>query len=104
MTNLIVPNTNKPEQSIRDWIAEQNSDAIMINGYDHCILGISIHGSIIYSVEHILKTLVGADHHWDFDDAIEWFEFNIQGSFTNKKNEPIFVQSDYSTYSLDFSE
>jgi hypothetical protein len=55
-------------------------------------------------VEHILKTLVGADHHWDFDDAIEWFEFNIQGSFTNKKNEPVFVQSDYSTYSLDFSE
>ncbi|RPG65053.1 MAG: hypothetical protein CBC02_008180 [Flavobacteriaceae bacterium TMED42] len=104
MSNLITPNTNKPDQSIRDWIAEQNSDAIMINGYDHCILGISPSGSIIYSVEDILKTLVGAEHTWNFDDAIEWFEFNIQRSFTNKKNEPIFVQSDYSTYSLDFSD
>ena len=101
---IITPKTEETNFSIRDWIADQNQDAIMINGYDHCILGISIHGSIIYSVEHILKTLVGADHHWDFDDAIEWFEFNIQGSFTNKKNEPVFVQSDYSPYSLDFSE
>ena len=101
---IITPNTNKHERSVREWIAESNPDAIMINGYDHCILGISIHGSIIYSVDHILKTLVGAEHHWDFNDAIEWFEFNIQGSFTNKKNEPIFVQTDYSTYSLNFSE
>ena len=101
MTNLIVPNTNKPEQSIRDWIAEHNSDAIMINGYDHCILGISIHGSIIYSVEHILKTLVGADHHWDFDEAIEWFEFNIQGAFCDKKNHPKFISTSFSDSYLD---
>ena len=104
MSNLITPKFDKPEQSIRDWIAEQNQDAIMINGYDHCILGISIQGSIIYSVEDILKTLVGAEHTWNFDDAIEWFEFNIQGSFTNKKNEPIFVQTDYSYYSCNFSD
>lgn len=101
---IITPNTNNPEQSIREWVAESNPDAIMINGHDHCILGISVHGSIIYSVEDILNTLVGAEHTWNFEDAIEWFEFNIQGSFTNKKNEPIFVQTDYSTYSLDFSE
>jgi len=96
---IITPNTNKSEQPIREWVAESNPDAIMINGYDHCILGISMQGSIIYSVDDILKTLVGAEHTWNYDDAIEWFEFNMQGSFTNKENEPMFVQTDYSYFS-----
>ena len=101
---IITPKTEETNFSIRDWIAEQNQDAIMINGYDHSVIGISPNGSVIYSVESILKTLVGMEHHWNFDDAIEWFEFNIQGSFTGKQNEPMFVQTDYSYYSCDFTD
>ena len=101
---IITPKTEEKNFSIRDWIAEQNQDAIMINGYDHCVIGVSPNGSVIYSVEGILKTLVGTEHSWNYDDAIEWFEFNIQGSFTGKQHEPMFVQTDYSYYSCDFSD
>ena len=95
MSNLIVPNTNKSESSIRDWIAEHNSNAIMINGYDHCITGLSKEGRVIYEVSDILKTLVGMEHSWNYNDAIEWFEYNIQGSFCDKENEPIFTSSSF---------
>ena len=98
---IITPNTNKPEQTIREWVADQNQDAIMINGYDHCIIGISQEGRILYSVDDILRTLVGAEHSWNFEDAIEWFEFNIQGAFSDKKNHPKFISTSFSDSYLD---
>ena len=98
---IIIPNTIKHKQSIREWVAEQNQDAIMISGYDHCIIGISKDGRILYSVDDILRTLVGAEHSWNFEDAIEWFEFNIQGAFSNKKNHPKFVSTSFSYSYLD---
>ena len=101
---IITPRTEEKNFSIREWVADQNQDAIMINGYDQCVIGVSPNGSVIYSVEGILKTLVGMEHTWNYDDAIEWFEYNIVGSFTGKKNEPMFVQTDYSYYSCDFSD
>tara|TARA_B100001093_G_scaffold214167_1_gene205451 strand:- start:1840 stop:2139 length:300 start_codon:yes stop_codon:yes gene_type:complete len=98
---IITPNTNKPERSVREWVADQNQDAIMINGYDHCIIGISQDGRILYSVDDILRTLVGAEHSWNFEDAIEWFEFNIQGAFCDKKNHPKFISTSFSDSYLD---
>ena len=103
MSNLIVPENENNEQSVREWIADINPDAIMATGYDNCIIGISRHGNIIYSVDMIINTLVGMEHEWSHEDAIEWFEFNIQGSFTGKKNEPIFVQTNYTYYMYDYS-
>ena len=101
---IITPKTEEKNFSIREWVAEQNQDAIMINGYDHCVIGVSPNGSVIYSVEGILKTLVGIEQTWNYDDAIEWFEYNIQRGFSNKQHEPIFVQTEYSYYSCDFTD
>lgn len=98
---IITPNAKKPEQSIREWVAEINSDAIIINGYDHCVIGISKDGRLLYSVDDILRTLVGAEHSWNFEDAIEWFEFNIQGAFSDKKNHPKFISTSFSYSYLD---
>jgi hypothetical protein len=101
---IIIPKTEEKNFSIREWVAEQSPNSILINGYDHCILGISPTGSVIYSTDDILKTLVGMEHSWNYDDAIEWFEFNIQGSFTGKQHEPMFVTTSTSYYSCDFSD
>lgn len=98
---IITPNANKPEQTIREWVAESNPNAIMIDGYDHCIIGISRDGRILYSVDDILRTLVGAEHSWNFEDAIEWYEFNIQGAFSDKKNHPKFISTSFSYSYLD---
>ena len=96
MSNLITPNFDKPNQSIRDWVVGHNYDAILINGFDHCIMGVTKQGRVIYDVKDILRTLVGMEHHWNYDDAIEWYEYNIQGSFSNKENDPIFVSTSFS--------
>ena len=95
MSNLITPKFEKPNQSIRDWICEQNQNAVLANGFDHCIMGISKHGRVIYDVKDILRTLVGMEHHWDYNDAIEWFEHNIQCAFTDAKDQPIFASTSF---------
>ena len=101
---IIIPKTEEKNFSIREWVAEQSPDSILLQGYDHCILGVSPTGSVIYSVEDILKTLVGMEHTWNYDDAIEWFEYNILRCFADKQYEPMFVSTSYSYYSCDFTD
>jgi hypothetical protein len=94
MSNLITPQ-NKSANSIRQKIAEANSEAIMIQGYDDCIVGVSINDQVIYDVDSIIKKLMGIDHDMNHESAVEWFEFNILGRFSNQVNEPIFVSFNY---------
>jgi hypothetical protein len=101
---IIIPKTEEKNFSIREWIAGQSPSSILINGYDHCILGISPTGSVIYSTDDILKTLVGMEHTWNYDDAIEWFEFNILRCFADKQYEPTFVSTSYPYDLGDFTD
>jgi len=91
---IITPKTNESSDtpSNREWVAEKFPDAVIAKGYDHCIVGVTPEGSVIYAADEIIKTLVGMEHDWDFDDAIEWFERNIEPSFnSDKKNHPKFM-------------
>jgi|SaaInlV_100m_DNA_2_1039680.scaffolds.fasta_scaffold56692_2 hypothetical protein len=89
---IITPKTEEKNLSIREWVAEQSPDSILLTGYDNCVVGISPSGSVIYSTDDILKTLVGMEHDWGWEDAIEWFDYNIFGS-VNPDNElhPTFI-------------
>lgn len=78
---IITPKTEEQTMSSREWVAEQYPEAIIVNGYDHCIVGLTPNGAVIYSADNIIKTLVGMEHDWDYEAAIEWFEYNIAGSF-----------------------
>ena len=95
MSNLITPQNNKSANSIRQKIVEANPEAIMIQGYDDCIVGVSINDQVIYDVDSIIKKLMGIDHDMNHESAVEWFEFNILGRFSNQVNEPIFVSFNY---------
>jgi len=73
---------------------------IKVEGYDDCILGIAevwdgnerVH-RIVYDALRIVDVLMNRDG-MDQDEAIEYFEFNIDGAYVGK-NTPIFVfQSD----------
>jgi hypothetical protein len=70
---------------------------VLLEGYDDCVLGFDYgdgdNPRMIYSVKGILDKLA---KDMSDDEAIEYFEYNIRGSFSdnNMKNCPIFCQDD----------
>jgi len=82
-----------------DQIVEQypDSEILKCDGYDDCVLGYEYNwdGNIrlIYSIDKIITKLVGDDG-MDVDEAIEYFEFNMRGSYVGEQT-PIWCQDDF---------
>jgi hypothetical protein len=72
-------------------------EILKADGFDDCVLGYdySWQGIIrlIYSVDKIIKKLVKKDGMSE-EEAIEYFEFNMRGSFVGEKT-PIWCQDDF---------
>lgn len=82
-----------------DDIVEQWADVEILkaDGFDDCVLGYDYNWDgvirLIYSVDKIIKKLVKKDK-MDIDEAIEYFEFNMRGSYVGEKT-PIWCQDDF---------
>ena len=82
-----------------DDIVEQwaDVDILKADGFDDCVLGYDYNWDgvirLIYSVDKIIKKLVKKDK-MDIDEAIEYFEFNMRGSYLGEKT-PIWCQDDF---------
>tara|TARA_R110000868_G_scaffold393191_1_gene664127 strand:- start:1788 stop:2054 length:267 start_codon:yes stop_codon:yes gene_type:complete len=82
-----------------DDIVEQwaDVDILKADGFDDCVLGYDYNWDgvirLIYSVDKIIKKLVKKDK-MDIDEAIEYFEFNMRGSYVGEKT-PIWCQDDF---------
>ena len=82
-----------------DDIVEQwaDIDILKADGFDDCVLGYDYNWDgvirLIYSVDKIIKKLVKKDK-MDIDEAIEYFEFNMRGSYLGEKT-PIWCQDDF---------
>lgn len=63
---------------IRDQIESYNQEAILWNGLDRCILGVSADGRAVYSIELILEHFVNEG--MDAEEASEYFYYNLQGA------------------------
>lgn len=65
----------------------------MIDGFDEAIIGmaerINLGPVVAYDVNKILKIMIERDE-MTFDEAIEYFEFNILGAWAGD-NTPIFI-------------
>ena len=59
---------------ILDHIAEVNPDAILWDGFNDCIVGVSEKGSVIYEQSLMVSKLMEED--MTPEDAIEYLEFN----------------------------
>ena len=76
----------------RTWVEGVSPNAIFVDGFDHCIVGVTVAGAVIYSVDDILKTLVSIEHDWDYDAATEWFDHNIFGAYSlSDESHPKFM-------------
>jgi len=69
-------------------ILENFEDLLVADGYDEAILGVSSKEIVIYSIPKILEIL--QKDGMDEDEALEFFEFNIEGSYVGEKT-PIYM-------------
>jgi len=59
------------------------------DGFDAAIIGISSTGCLVYSTDKVLEILMSRNN-WSYDDAVEYFYYNIEGSYMGEKT-PIFI-------------
>lgn len=82
-------------KELKECIAEYNPKALMVDGFDDAIIGIAERcGSVplvAYSTNAIIKILMERDG-LDSDEAYEYYNFNIVGSFVGE-GTPIFINS-----------
>ena len=83
-----------PQDRLTEIIQEQNPEALTADGLDDAILGIAYRAGaaplVAYSTSQCLKILMDRDG-MSYDEASEFFEFNIVGAFVGP-GTPVFVQ------------
>jgi hypothetical protein len=78
---------------IRDLISEWNEEALMADGFDEAILGISqrvgMEDVVAYDRDKCISVLMDRDG-MSQEDAVEYFEFNVAGAYLGE-NTPVFI-------------
>lgn len=64
------------EQYTRSKISDINPNAIILDGFDEAIIGISECGRVIYNIDKMIKALQ-SDHNMLPDEAVEYLDFNV---------------------------
>jgi hypothetical protein len=78
----------------REYLKECYPDLLILDGFDHAIVGVVRRiglEAICYSEELVLKELVNQG--MSYNEAIEYFEFNIIGAWVGE-HTPIFLTTE----------
>jgi hypothetical protein len=82
-----------PDQ-IRKWVAEHNEDALLADGFEDAILGVAVRCSkpalVVYDIEKCVEILMRGDDGMDYDEAMEFLEFNTLGAWAGE-GTPLFL-------------
>lgn len=80
-------------EEMRAWIAEQNPEALLADGYEDAIIGVVERCSqpvlVVYDAEKCIQILVDRDG-MEPDEAREFFEFNTLGAWGGE-GTPVFL-------------
>ena len=79
---------------VNDWLTDIGEESLFADGFDDAIIGLSydpLAGAyrVCYSIERCHECLV-KDGEMSLDEAIEFFEYNVIGSYMGPET-PIFV-------------
>jgi hypothetical protein len=69
-------------QAIKDKISEHNEEAILWDGLDGAIIGVSSDGRVVYDIRKIISEL--QEQGMREEEAIEWFDFNIESAYVGE--------------------
>jgi hypothetical protein len=92
----IIPSPFYIIKIMRDILDELAEGAVILDGFDSCIIGITEEFGngprILYSKDKILKVLMD-EHEMTFEDALEYYDFNILGLYAGEQN-PVFFSTE----------
>lgn len=81
------------KQKIVAFLKECCPRAILVEGFNDCIIGVSLtapnYTNVVYSKRRIINKLMSNDN-MDYFDALEYFDFNIEGAVFSKDVMPIY--------------
>lgn len=73
-------------------LAKLDPDLLFADGFDDCILGLTINDKglpvVLYSEPEVVKSLA---QQMPLDEAVEYFDFNIKGAYVGERT-PIFLE------------
>ncbi len=81
---------SRPVDDLDDRLADAGISAIKIDGYDAATLGYADSGdghALVYSYWRCLEVLMESNG-WSYDDAVDYFEFNVMGSLQSYEGLP----------------
>tara|TARA_R110001606_G_scaffold367394_1_gene522894 strand:+ start:1021 stop:1284 length:264 start_codon:yes stop_codon:yes gene_type:complete len=84
-------------KEIEEMYVDDEPEILFADGFDSAIMGVvqdpwqDNTTRVLYSIERILKTLMDRDE-MTYEDASEYFEFNIRGSYMGKYT-PLFLDT-----------
>jgi hypothetical protein len=79
-----------PVDNLDDRLADAGVSAIRIDGFDAATMGYAEAGdgyALVYSYWRCLEVLIESNG-WPYDDAVEYFEFNVMGSIQSYEGLP----------------
>jgi hypothetical protein len=71
-----------PEISLREKVAEMNPEAILWDGLDDAIIGISVDDRAVYGLNKMI--LLFQQQGMSEEEAIEWMDFNIISAYVGE--------------------
>ena len=82
-------------KDLKEALGFLNPEALLVDGFDQALIGITEPSFMIdralavYSYRKVIEIIMKEDNASE-DEALEYFEFNILGSYVGK-NTPIFI-------------
>jgi hypothetical protein len=73
----------------REDVANVNPEALIADGLDAALIGVTDTGTAVYSIDKIIEILMTRDG-MDDEEADEWFGFNIAGAHFGE-HDPVYV-------------
>jgi hypothetical protein len=71
-----------PEISLREKVADMNPEAILWDGLDDAIIGISIDNRAVYGLNKMI--LLFQQQGMSEEEAMEWMDFNIISAYVGE--------------------
>jgi hypothetical protein len=71
-----------PEISLREKVADMNPEAILWDGLDDAIIGISIDNRAVYGLNKMI--LLFQEQGMSEEEAMEWMDFNIISAYVGE--------------------
>mgnify|MGYP001406400510 CR=1 FL=1 len=85
---IITPNGLEKVLTMREEIEKVFPNAVFIEDFDHCIVDVSMKGSVVYSVNKIIATLMGGKYNYCERDAYDYLDYMLIPKYSELPMSP----------------